>query len=95
MEHLLHPDVYVDTPSFLVILEKDGLEAAVYGGYIITEDRVCDGILFRASQLLQCSMVNPLLTTCTARLSCEFGTVRFIYQPENFSYAVDHCHATA
>ena len=89
MEHLLHPDVYIDEPRFLVVLEKDDREAAIYGGYIITEERVGEGILFRATQLLQCSMVDPSLSTCTARLVCEFGAVRFSYQPENFSYAVD------
>lgn len=88
VEHLRYPDVYVDAPAFLVVLELDGQEAAIYGGYIISQREAEDGILFRASQLLQCSMVDPLLETCTARLVCEFGTVRFEYQPDDFSYGV-------
>lgn len=88
MEHLLHPDLYVEAPRFLVILEKDGREVAVFGGHIITEEDACYGILFRATQLLQCSMVNPLLSTCTAKFVCEFGSVQFTYRPEDFSYQV-------
>ena len=88
VEHLRYPDVYVDSPDFLVVLELDGREVSVYGGYIINQRDAEDGILFRASQLLQCSMVDPLLSQCTARFVCEFGTVRFEYLPEDFSYGL-------
>lgn len=88
VEHLRYPDIYVDEPSFLVVLELDGQEAAIYGGYIIDQREAEDGILFRASQLLQCSMVDPVLSTCTARLVCEHGTVHFQYDEENFSYVI-------
>lgn len=92
MEHLLYPDLYIDTPRFLIVLEKNGQEVAVYGGYIITEQRASEGILFRATQLMRCSMVDPELVSCTARLVCEFGVVQFSYQTETFSYAVEKHH---
>lgn len=88
MEHLRYPDVYIDEPGFLVVLEKDGREVSYFGGYIIDEAEAADGIMFRASQLLQCSMVDPILSTCTARFVCEHGTVHFIYDEEKFSYVV-------
>lgn len=88
MEHLNYPGIYVDEPRFLVVMELAGQETAIYGGYFVTRQEAEDGVLFRASQLLQCSMVDPELERCTARLVCEHGQVFFCYQPDEFNYKV-------
>lgn len=89
VEHLKYPDVYIEEPSFLVVLYRDGQEASIFGGHIITADEASEAILFRATQLLECSMVDPLLNTCTAHLVCEHGIVRFHFDPPTFSYVIE------
>lgn len=88
VEHVRYSGIYVDDPDFLVILSWEGQEAAVYGGYIIEVEEAEDAILFRASQLLECSMVDPIMNKCTARFVCEHGSVQFKYDEENFTYGV-------
>lgn len=88
VEHLRYSGIYVDDPAFLVVLVKDGQEAAVYGGYIIEPEDATEGVLFRATQLLECSMVDPVLRHCTATLVSEHGSVQFAYDPLNFNYQI-------
>lgn len=88
VEHVRYSGIYVDDPDFLVVLYWNGQEAVVFGGYLIELEEAADAILFRASQLIECSMVDPILKYCIARFVCEHGTVQFEYDEEKFSYVV-------
>ena len=61
---------------------------AVYGGYIISQAKAGEGILFRATQLLRVSMVNAYLRHCVARFQCAFGTATFYYQPDTWTFNI-------
>jgi hypothetical protein len=91
-EHVRYPGIYVNEPGFLVVLSMHGQDLAVYGGYCIEPEQACDAVLFRAARLLHCSMVNSILTTCSARLVCDHGIVYFEYQPEEYSYQTKKTH---
>ncbi len=88
VEHVRYSGIYVEDPDFLVVLLWQGQEAATFGGHIIELEEAAEAILFRATQLLECSMVDPILKNCTARFVCEHGTVQFEYDEENFTYGV-------
>ena len=90
VEHVgLHNEWVVD-PEFLIVLSAPGQDDKVYGLHYCEVEELKNSILFRATEMMSCSMVDPLLTQCKARLVTRDGSAWFHYDPEQFRYAVSN-----
>lgn len=86
VEHVAYRGLYEADPSFLVILEKDGQEAAVYGGFLITPAELADAVMNRAQELMLCSCVSDRLERCRARFLTADSESWWEYDAERLTY---------
>ncbi len=87
-EHVGLPNEYLVDPEFLIVLVAEGSESRIFGLHYCELEELKNSILFRATEMMSCSMVDQILTQCKARLVTRAGEAWFQYEPELFGYIV-------
>lgn len=88
-EHVGYPDVFVTDPECLVVLYLAGQQEKTFGLHFCTVKELEDHIMFRATELCKCSMVDRgLLSLVDAKLLTPQGHSWFRYDPEDFVFRV-------
>lgn len=88
IEHLSAFDVYIEEPEILVCFYEADQFLAVFGLWHCAPNELVDALLFRATELGNCTMVDPRLEKIKARLVTPEGDCWFVYDKENFCYKV-------
>ena len=85
-EHVKLFGVFVDSPTFLVEIRNESEKLGVFGFYVMARRELEDAVLFRATHLMKCSMVDPVLNQVTAHVSCNLGEIVFTYDEDEFGF---------
>lgn len=86
-EHVALDHEYVVDPERLVVFYVAGQERKIYGLHSCSVADLKTAILNRATELMQCSMVDRhLLDQCEARLVTRDGCATFRYNHASYSY---------
>lgn len=69
-EHLLHHDLFIETPCVLVKIYRDGVPIHTYGFHALEREDIEDGVLFRVMYLSGHSFFDAdIMTRYTAHIS--------------------------
>jgi hypothetical protein len=88
VEHVGLANEYLVDPEFLIVLAAESGATKIFGLHYCELQEFKNAILFRATELMGCSMVDPILIQCKARLVNRQGEAWFHYDPNLFGYAV-------
>lgn len=86
-EHLLYPRIYADDFGVFVDIVKEDTIVGRFGFYILHIEDVCDGILFRVTQIGRTTMFDfELLHLYHAVVRLPDVEIIIVYDEKDFSY---------
>ena len=88
IEHVGLQGIFIEEPNAFIAFYLNGNPSSVFGIYFAPLEELQDAIMDRATEICDCSMVDPQLSECTACLIAPDGWAEFHYDPEKFKFVL-------